>query len=175
MSALPMKKHILAIVMMAAFCSSRLAADYVIWTDYQQAGKTVELRNTGNASNYFELWRWTEAYPDELIARWEVYIDYNSSSVNNYNFTHTITNYSSTVTHSGDAYNMTFSNLPEGYYYFSIGEGGGYPTTNWYGAWNGASGAIGWHAANSQGAFSYSIFDYNIHVRDFSMFEIELY
>ena len=79
------------------------------------------------------------------------------------------------MTHSGDAYNMTFSNLPEGYYYFSIGEGGGYPTTYWHGQWDGASGALGWHAANSWGAFSYSIFDYNIHVRDFSMFEIQMY
>ena len=161
--------------MMAAFCSSKLAADYIIWTDPQEAGKTIQLRNTGNASNYFELWRWTESSSYELIARWEVYINYNSSSVNNYHFTHNITNYSSTVTHSGDAYNMTFSNLPEGYYCFSIGEGGGYPTTNWYGAWDGASGAIGWHASDPYGAFSFSISYYDIPVRDFSMFEIQLY
>jgi hypothetical protein len=171
----PMKKYILAAVMMAVCCSSRLAADYVIWTDYQTAGKTLQVGNASNSSNHFEVWRWTDTYGPELIVRWEVYIDYGSSSPGVYYFNYSLTNYFSSVTCSGDGYNLTLSNLPEGYYFFSVGEGGGYPTTNWHGLWDGSSGSLGWHAASQHGAFSFSQFGYNYAIRDVSMFNIQLY
>jgi hypothetical protein len=153
-----MKKYIVIAVLLLSALTSRLAADYVIWTDYQPAGKTLRLKNTGSATNYLELWRWTDSAGSELVTRWDVNANYETYSWWEWydgewieyqderlvGFSTQIDHRFPSVSCSGNEYELTLSNLPDGYYYFSIGEGGGYPYTWWHGLWDGVNGSLGW-------------------------------